>query len=84
MRHVNCPAHMATVALMIERGMKVRTWCTHCQAPFRQVDLGEVARVKGPDYSLWGRWTRCKLTPGCQGRNRFFHDGRGHFTGMWD
>ncbi len=69
---------------MMAAGVSVRVWCDRCTAPFREVDLEAVAAKLGGDYDLWGKWTPCRLTEGCEGRNRFYHDGRGHFMKLRD
>ncbi|MAY77794.1 hypothetical protein AAG594_02865 [Citromicrobium bathyomarinum] len=76
---VNRPPSTASVALMIQHGVRVRAWCDTCQGEYREVDLAQVIAAKGPDFDLWGKSTRCRLTPGCEGRNRFYHNARGYF-----
>lgn len=82
--HVNHPPSTETVGLLIEHGVRVRVTCTVCRTNWREVDLEKVARVKGRDFSLWNKRTRCRLTPGCEGLNEFMHDSRGYFVMMRD
>ncbi len=79
---VNRPPSVATVGLMIEHGIRARVWCDTCNAAFREIDLARVAEVKGLDFDLWGKATPCRLTPGCNGRNQFYHNARGYFCPM--
>jgi hypothetical protein len=57
--------------------------CDTCSG-YRDVDLAALALIKGAEYSLWGRRTRCRITSGCSGWNRFYVDGRGRFSPMRD
>lgn len=63
---------------MIAERVRVRAMCDRC-GKHRDIDLVEIARVKGLDYDLWGRRTRCRLTADCGGWNSFYFNGRGRF-----
>jgi hypothetical protein len=56
---------------------------TLCGA-WRDLDLAALAAKVGPTYSLWNRRTRCRLTEGCAGWNRFYSSGRGRLEPMRD
>lgn len=67
-----------TVAAMARDGWVVIAACDVCRVKM-SVSLGVLARVRGPDYSLWNRRGRCKVV-GCRGRVAFLADvgcGRG-------
>jgi hypothetical protein len=69
---------------LITASREVRAFCDTCRAPFVVVDLVKLAAIKGEDYSLWNRRTKCRLTEGCPGWNRFYCDGRGMMEKMRD
>lgn len=77
------PNYTQSLAGLINAEVSVRAMCDICDG-FRDVDLEALARIKGDDYDLWGRTTRCRIEPGCDGRNRFYFDGRGRFEPMRD
>ena len=77
------PSYTANLASLIEAGAHVQASCEKCHE-WKDVDLVELAAVKGADYDLWGRRTRCRITIGCDGWNRFYCDGRGRFSPMRD
>jgi len=77
------PSYAASLATLIEAGTRVQACCEKCRA-WKEVDLVALAAVKHADYDLWGRRTRCRITPGCTGWNRFYCDGRGRFAPMHD
>lgn len=60
----------------------VRVSCSTCKQ-WRDVDLDAIIAKKGADFSLINRRARCKLTPKCPGRNRFFYQG-GVMRPLWD
>ncbi len=55
---------------MIQCGFKSFARCTGCSA-YREIDLPALMAKVGPDYSLWNRRCRCRMTKGCKGWNRF-------------
>jgi hypothetical protein len=59
-----------TLAQMIAGGFQSFARCSLCKA-HRQIDLDALMAKVGPDYSLWNRRCRCKLTKGCRGWNKF-------------
>jgi hypothetical protein len=77
------PDYTASLATLIDSNTRVRAMCDTCSG-YRDVDLVALSLVKGEGYSLWGRRTRCRITPGCLGFNRFYFDGRGRFSPMRD
>ncbi len=72
------PGYTANIGLMIEHGVQCKEWCDRCKVR-RMVDLVALAEKLGPEYDLWDRKTRCRMTPGCQGWNRFWHNWHGGF-----
>lgn len=52
-------AKCETVAQMIEQGWDVVSKCRRCEL-MMQVDLRVIAIVKGPNFSLWNRYGRCR------------------------
>ncbi len=79
---VSRPPSTTSVGRMIREGVRVRVWCDTCDAAFREVDLQLIAETMGTDFDLWGKATHCRLTEGCRGRNRFYHNARGYFCRM--
>ena len=77
------PTWTKNLGAMIAEGITVRGSCDTC-GQWRDVDLPRLASIKGEDFDLWNRRTRCQLTPDCKGRVRFLHSGRGPMAGMWD
>ncbi len=77
------PSWTKNLGTLIAEGHIVRAWCDTCKG-YRDVDLVKLAEIKGLDYDLWGRRTRCRLTPGCNGWNSFMHGGRGPLKNMRD
>jgi hypothetical protein len=59
-----------TLAEMIQGGFQSFVRCSLCKG-HRQIDLHALLAKVGPDYSLWNRRSRCKLTKGCKGWNKF-------------
>jgi hypothetical protein len=55
---------------MIEQGFESYARCTTCGGD-KTVDLPALMAKVGPDYSLWNRRCRCRLTEGCTGWVRF-------------
>lgn len=69
---------------MAAGGVGCRVNCTRCSA-WQDIDIEALREKVGGDYSLWNRRTRCRLTPGCAGWNRFRHNCHGgFFMPMWD
>lgn len=66
------PAWANSLDAMIEANAHIRVWCTACKE-FRDLDLVGLRERVGPGYSLLNRRCRCRLTPGCQGLNRFMY-----------
>ena len=77
------PGWTESLDQMIAHGVLCRAMCTQCNG-WRDLDLEVLASRIGSDATLWGKRTRCRLTEGCNGWNRFYYDGRGRFTPMWD
>lgn len=77
------PSWTTNLGTLIEAGHIVRAWCDKC-GQTRDPDLVALAEIKGFDYSLWGKKTRCRMTPGCDGWNRFWYGGRGPLSPMRD
>ena len=77
------PAWTATLGAMLDNGVSCRATCTKCDA-WRDIDLEALAAKIGLDTTLWNKRTRCRLTDGCAGRNRFMEGSRGMFRLMED
>ena len=77
------PSYTQTIGLLLDFNIPVRAMCDTCPG-FRDVDLAALAAIKGEDYDLWGRRTRCRITEGCKGMNRFYFYGRGRYETMRD
>ena len=78
------PSYTESLGALIAAGVRVRAMCDTCHG-FRDVGLEALAGIKGADYDLWGRRTRCRIKSGCKGWNRFyFNAGRGRFEPMRD
>ncbi len=75
------PAWAANLGAMIDGRVLCSACCDRCRA-WKEVDLEQLAQAKGRDYSLWGKRTRCRITPGCDGFNRFYCNGRGRLEPM--
>lgn len=71
-RPITFPSWAQTVGAMAEHDCKVRVNCDLC-AVFGDVDIPALLQRVGPDYSLIDRRCRCRLTPDCQGWNRFLY-----------
>lgn len=71
------PAWTASLGVMIAEDVEVSVWCERCGQWRHDIDLAALAKIKGDDYDLWGRRTRCRLTPGCEGWNTFLYLNRG-------
>ena len=77
------PAWTHTVRSMIDSGEEVRAFCSgRCMLfpGFAVVDLARVRAVKGGDYSLINKRTRCKS---CGGWVKF-HYCNGVYRPLWD
>lgn len=61
---------------------KISVSCDRCNA-YRDVDIPALLAKVGPNYSLINRRCRCKLTPGCNGWNRFRYL-HGVMRRLWD
>ena len=72
-----------TIGEMARRSVPVFVECTICQAGHR-IDLAQLIERVGPDYLLWNRRCRCRLTGGCPGWNRFLHQRSAVLLPMWD
>jgi hypothetical protein len=64
------PAWARTLDRMIAVDLRVDVWCLRC-GECRRVDLAALRERVGGEYSLVNRRCRCRLTPGCQGWNKF-------------
>lgn len=67
---------------MIAVGVGVRVICTACHT-YRDIDIEALRKRVGGDFSLFNRRCRCRLSPGCEGWNRFFYL-NGRAWPMWD
>lgn len=57
---------------MLDHGAEVRALCTkHCG--YRDLDIAALVEKLGRDYSLIDRRCLCRITPGCEGVNRFYY-----------
>jgi hypothetical protein len=74
------PAWAQTLGAMLDKGAKVRAWCSGC-GRCTDVDIAALTAIKGRDYSLIDRRSRCKMT-GCKGWVRF-HYSHGVFRPLW-
>lgn len=64
---------VSTLEKIIRVGWEIQTWCDKCRA-FHRFTEGEIVALAervGYDFSLVNRRCRCRLTPGCDGWNRF-------------
>ena len=77
------PAYTANLATMIAADVPCRAICDTCKG-WRDLDLVALAEKIGADATLWGKRTRCRLTAGCAGVNRFYYGGSGRFSPMRD
>lgn len=76
------PAWVQTVHKSVEEGdVHIRVGCDRC-GEWRDVDLEALAKKVDANYSLINRRCKCRLTPGCDGWNRFFYQ-RGVFRNLW-
>jgi hypothetical protein len=66
------PIWTRTLGDMLNHGCEVRVSCEKCRE-WRDVDLDALAARVGLEYSLIDRRSRCKLTPACDGWNRFMY-----------
>lgn len=64
---------VSTLAKIIRNEREIQVWCEKCRAlhVFTQAELIALAEKVGPEFSLIDRRCRCRLTPGCDGWNRF-------------
>lgn len=77
------PTWVRTLDLSLEFGdVQIQGWCSTCGG-VKAVDFEKLRAIKGGNYSLINRRTRCKLTPGCTGWVRF-HYLHGVFRPLWD
>jgi hypothetical protein len=74
------PAWAQTLGAMLDEGAKVRAWCSAC-GRCTDVDIAALTAIKGRDYGLIDRRSRCKMT-GCKGWVRF-HYSHGVFRPLW-
>lgn len=77
------PDYTKTVGALIAEGAAVRANCKTC-GQFRDIDLQAIADRRGLDFDLWDKYTPCRLTPGCPGRNHFSYYGGGMFKNMYE
>jgi|JI10StandDraft_1071094.scaffolds.fasta_scaffold2386218_2 hypothetical protein len=76
------PTWIRTLDAAIEEGAPIRASCTKCRQ-WQDVDLVVLRERVGGSYSLINRRTRCRITEGCNGWNRF-HYLLGVFRPLWD
>ena len=72
-----------TIGDLMRTGVEVMVECTFCPCG-HVLDLAPLLAAKGPDYSLFNRRCRCRLSDGCPGWNRFLHRRSSVFLPMWD
>jgi hypothetical protein len=77
------PSWTASVGTMMANGITAKAYCDRC-GQWSAVDLARIAVIKGEDFDLWNRSTRCTLTDGCSGRVKFLHSGQGVMRPMRD
>jgi hypothetical protein len=75
------PGFTASLVTMIAAAVRCRAMCGTCSG-WRELDLTALAAKIGPDATLWNKRTRCRITEGCGGINRFYYDGRGRLSSM--
>lgn len=77
------PTWVRTLDLSLQFGnVEVKGRCEKCEKS-RPVDFEKLRAIKGGDYSLINKRTRCKFTEGCKGWVRF-HYLHGVFRPLWD
>lgn len=79
------PTCAQTVGGTLDSWCDIMAWCELCRQTL-ELDLAAIERLvatKGRDYSLIGRRSRCKLTPGCTGWVRF-HYRQGVYRPLWE
>ena len=69
-----------------QRGHAIEVRCNKCREfkVLTKVDLERIIQAKGPDYSLFNRRCRCKLTPDCPGWNSFRYQRGPWAYGLYD
>lgn len=72
-----------TLADMVKVGIDAKTFCTACDGG-QLVDIPALIEKVGPDYKLYNKRTRCRMTEGCAGFNRFWCNRGAVFLPMWD
>jgi len=72
-----------TLSAMLRIGIKAKSFCTHCDAS-RVLDIPALIERTSPDFRLFNKRTRCRMTEGCQGWNRFWCNRGAVFLPMWD
>lgn len=70
---------------IIKTGRQIQVLCSTCRQfhRFAIPEIEALATKVGPDFNLLNRRCRCRLTPGCQGWNRFEFCS-GVYRPMWD
>lgn len=76
------PDWVRSLDALIAAKVPVKALCTLCGA-HDVIDLEALREKVGGSYSLWNRRCRCRLTPGCDGCNRFRYV-NGMAWPMWD
>lgn len=77
------PTWVQTLDLSIAFGnVQIKGWCSKC-GKVKPVDFVKLREIKGGDFSLINKRTRCKLTEGCSGWVKF-HYKHGIFRPLWD
>lgn len=76
------PDWVRSLDALIAAKVRVTANCTLCGA-HDFIDLEALREKVGGEYSLWNRRCRCRLTPGCEGWNRFRYV-KGMAWPMWD
>jgi hypothetical protein len=79
-RAANFPAWVQTLGAMVDEGARIRAWCSGC-GRCTDMDIAALTAIKGRDYSLIDRRSRCKM-PTCKGWVRF-HYCQGVFRPLW-
>jgi hypothetical protein len=68
---------------MIDAGAACRAQCSTCFGT-KGLDLEVIAKARGRGFCLWGKRSRCRLSPGCRGTVRFYIVEIGGARPMWD
>lgn len=67
------PAWTRNIGVMHDEGVEVTALCPVCRGLKVGIDLAALIEIKGRDYDLWNRRTKCRFTPGCEGMVTFMY-----------